>query len=55
MKTLLAKAEPAGARTAARTRFRLRVWHVLLGLLLFSLLAWGTLFLLIGLAAAALH
>jgi hypothetical protein len=56
MKTLSASnAKLIGAGRARRAGFRLRVWHVLLGLLLASLLAWGALFLLIELAAGALH
>jgi hypothetical protein len=56
MKTLsLANAKPVDARSAAPGRFRLRVWHVLFGLLVVSLLGWAGLFLLIDVAAAALH
>lgn len=55
MKTLpAANAKPVAGR-ATPARFRLRVWHVLLGSLLVSLLCWGALFLLIDLAATALH
>ncbi len=56
MKTLSVSYEkPIEARSALPARFRLRVWHMLLGALLFSLLGWGALFLLVDLAAAALH
>lgn len=55
MKTLSVTYEkPAEARRAP-ARFRFRIWHMLLGALLASLLGWGVLFLLIDLAAVALH
>jgi hypothetical protein len=56
MKTLSVTYEkPVEAGAAAPARFRLRVWHVLFGALLISLLGWGALFLLIDLIGAALH
>ena len=47
--------KPAAARKAAPARFRFRIWHMLFGALLVSLLGWAALFLLIDLAAVALH
>lgn len=56
MKTLsVIYEEPVEARSAAPSRVRLRVWHMLFGALLVSLLGWGALFLVIDLAAAALR
>jgi hypothetical protein len=56
MKTLSVTYEkPIEAGTAAPARFRLRVWHLLFGSLLVSLMGWGALFLLIDWAAVALH
>jgi hypothetical protein len=56
MKTLsLANAKPVDAGRAPRAGFRLRVWHMLFGALLASLLGWAALFLLIDLATGALH
>jgi hypothetical protein len=56
MKTLSVIYErPIQARNAALARVRFRIWHMLLGALLVSLLGWGVLFLVVDLAAAALH
>ena len=56
MKTLsVIYAKPIQARTASPTRVTFRVWHMLFGALLVSLLGWGALFLMIDLAAATLH
>lgn len=56
MKTLSVTYEkPVEAGAAGRARFRFRVWHLLVGSLLVSLLGWGAIFLLIDLTAAALR
>jgi hypothetical protein len=56
MKTLSVIYErPIEARSAAPARVRLRVWHMLVGVLMLSLLGWGALFLMVDLAASALH
>jgi len=56
MKTLSVIYEkPIEARSAAPSRFRPRIWHMLFGAILVSLMGWGALFLLIDVAATALH
>ncbi len=56
MKTLTVTYEkPIAARSAGPARVRFRVWHMLFGALLVSLIGWGALFLLIDLAANALR
>jgi hypothetical protein len=55
MKTLSVLHEkPIEARRSVRARVQLRVWHVLVGAVLVSLVGWAALFLLIDLAASAL-
>lgn len=56
MKTLSVIYEkPIEARRASPARVQFRVWHMLLGAVLVSLIGWSVLFLLIDLTAAALH
>lgn len=48
-------ADPRAELSVAPVRFRLKVWHVLSGLILFSLACWAGLAFLLDLAAATLH
>jgi hypothetical protein len=56
MKTLSVTYEkPIEARRSVPARLRLRVWHMLFGAALASLIGWGALFLLIDVTVTALQ